>query len=230
MIVIAKYSILKSFYASEKWIKFRLYIITQRGLRCEHCGELVAKHKELTLHHIKELTPENVHDVNISLNPDNVLVVHHGCHNKIHNRFGYQAKREVYIVFGSPMSGKTTFVKENMQRGDLAVDIDRLYGAVSMLPSHDKPENLFSNVIGIHNLLLDNIKTRLGKWNNAWVIGGYADKYKRDRLADDLGAEIIFCDVSKDECLRRLELDKVRKYRKDQWTSYIKKWFEQYTE
>ena len=113
-----------------------------------------------------------------------------------------------------------------MQRGDLVVDMDQLYRAISLLPDYDKPDSLFSNVIGVHNLLLDNIRTRYGKWNSAWVIGGYADRYKRDKLANDLGAELIFCDVSKDECLRRLQLDEERRVRADEWVRYIDKWFE----
>jgi hypothetical protein len=184
---------------------------------------------ELTLHHKVELTPENVSDANISLNPDNVLVVHHDCHNKIHHRFGFQPEYGVYIVFGPPLSGKTSFVQGNMSRGDLVVDIDKLFAAVSMLPNYDKPDSLWANIRGIHNLLLDNIKTRYGKWNSAWVIGGYADRYKREKLAGDLGAELVFCDVSKEECLRRLEADEGRRYRKDEWKIYIERWFERYT-
>lgn len=227
----AKFAILKSFYASEKWQTFRKVIVAERGLNCEYCGQVISKPKDLHIHHKIELTPENVHDVSISLNPDNVMVVHHECHNNIHKRFGYKNNsKEVYLVYGPPMSGKTTFVKENIQRGDLVVHMDRLYEAVTMLPSFDKPDELFSNVIGLYNQLIDNIKTRYGKWNKAWVIGGYADKYKRERLANDLGAELIFCDVSKEECLRRLSLDVDRQYRQEEWRGYIEKWFETYTE
>lgn len=229
----AKYSILQSFYASEKWINFRQILINERltiekEIICEHCGKPIKKISEITLHHIKELTPENVNDVTISLNQNNIMLVHHDCHNKIHHRFGYKPSHNVYIVFGSPLSGKNTYVEEYMQRGDIVIDMDRLYEAVSMLPNYDKPNNLLSNVRVIHNALIDNIKTRYGKWNNAWIIGGYADKYKRERLANELGAEIIFCDVSKEECLRRLEVDPDRKYRKDEWKEYIEKWFMYY--
>jgi predicted kinase len=136
----------------------------------------------------------------------------------------------VYIVYGPPLSGKKTFVREQMRRGDIVVDMDQLYAAVSGLPQYDKPDNLFGNVVGMQNLLLDNIKTRYGRWNDAWIIGGYADKYKREKLAEDLGAELVFCDVSKDECLSRLELDEERRWRKDEWAGYISKWFEQYRE
>lgn len=79
-----------------------------------------------------------------------------------------------------------------------------------------------------NTLLLDNIKTRLGKWSSAWVIGGYADRYKRERLVHELGAELVFCDVDIEECLRRLEIDEDRRYRKHEWSEYIYKWFDSY--
>lgn len=225
----AKHSVLKAFYNSDKWQKFRLALIAERGLKCQRCGKIVANPKDLIGHHKTELTPENVHDYNISLNPELIELICFDCHNKEHKRFGYSGLKEVYIVYGSPMSGKSTFVKQHMNRGDIVVDMDRLYHAVSMLPTYDKPDNLLSNVRGIHNQLIDNIKTRYGKWNSAWVIGGYADKYKREKLANDLGAELVYCECSKEECLRRLELDEDRKYRKDEWKQYIYKWFERYT-
>jgi hypothetical protein len=225
----AKHAILKSFYASEAWVTLRLLLINERGNRCEHCNKIIPKSKDLIGHHKIELTPENVNDRSISLDPEMIEIICFDCHNKVHNRFGRNTGRQVYIVYGPPMSGKTTFVKENMSRGDMLVDMDMLYAAVSMLPDYDKPDNLFNNVISIHNQLIDNIRTRYGKWNNAWIIGGYADKYKRERLADDMGAELIFCDVSKEECLRRLELDDDRRYRKDEWQGYINKWFESFT-
>jgi predicted kinase/RNA polymerase subunit RPABC4/transcription elongation factor Spt4 len=224
-----RHAVIKSFYASEAWINLRLQLINERGNRCERCKKIITRSRDLIGHHKTELTPENVNDYMISLNPERIEIICFDCHNKEHKRFGYHSGHSVYLIYGPPMSGKTTFVKENISRGDLIVDMDQLYAAVSMLPYYDKPDNLLTNVRGIHNQLVDNIKTRYGKWNDAWVIGGYADKYKRERLAEDLGAELIFCDVSKDECLRRLSLDADRQYRQDEWKEYINKWFESYT-
>lgn len=224
----AKYSVIKVFLSSDLWINFRLMLIAERGNKCERCGKIIARSIDIIGHHKIELTPENVSDYSISLNPDNVMLVCFDCHNLIHNRFGYKPAKEVCIVYGPPLSGKHLYVMECAGRGDLVVDMDRLYQAVSMLPHYDKPDNLLGNVRGIHSLLIDNIRTRYGKWVNAWIIGGYADRYKRDRLADELGAELIFCDVSKEECLRRLEVDEDRRYRQDEWRGYILKWFEQY--
>ena len=230
---------IKRFYASGEWQAFRMLTITERAKRdggptCEHCKKRVAHSRELTVHHIIELTPENVHDVMISLNPENVLVVHnHPCHDQIHGRFGFGWQRKtyshnVYLVYGPPLSGKSTFVRDEMERGDLVVDMDKLYSALTLLPDYDKPNQLLPVVRGVHNLLIDNIKVRLGKWENAFVIGGYADKYKREKMISELGAEPIFCNVSKEECLRRLAEDP--RGEPGEWENYIEKWSEEYTE
>lgn len=226
----AKYAILNTFYASDLWRNFRMALILERGPRCQCCGRTVAKTIELIGHHKIELTPENVHDHSISLDPDLVELICADCHNMEHRRFGYQHLKEVYLVYGPPLSGKSTLLRQRAKRGDIIVDIDRLYGAMSGLPYYDKPDALFSNVIAVQNLLLDQIRTRLGKWANAWVVGGYADKFKRERLADDLGAELVFCNASHEECLRRLDADENLRYRKDEWHKYIDKWFDQYRE
>lgn len=225
----AKHAVLQTFYASDAWRAFRLTVIAERGTRCEHCRERVAKAQELTLHHIIELTPENVNDAMIALNPDNVLVVHHGCHNQIHKRNAAKRGRQVFIVYGPPLSGKTTFVRENMEPGDLVVDYDRIYQAVSGLDLYDKPNELLPHVRAVHSLLLDHIKTRFGKWQTAWIIGGYADHYRREKLTSDLGAELLHMEATRDQCIKRLKQDKFRKNRETEWIGYIDRWFSEYT-
>lgn len=226
----AKHNVLHTFYSSQKWVNFRLKLINDRGNTCERCKEFIARSIDIIGHHTIELTPENVHDYMISLNPELVELICFDCHNEEHQRFGYENKKRVFLVYGPPMSGKTTLVKHRMKRGDLIIDLDLLSAAISFLPQYDKPDNLFSNVMGVHNQLIDNVKTRMGKWHNAWVVGGYADKFKRERMANMLGAELIFCNVAREVCIANLEQDEGRRYRKHEWTQYINKWFEQYRE
>jgi hypothetical protein len=228
----AKYPELQTFYASDAWRNFRIVIINERGPTCEHCNRRIACSEDITLHHHPiELTPDNYMDTTISLNPENILVVCHACHNILHRRNAKQSmKRGVYLVYGPPLSGKKTFVQKNKWPGDLVLDMDAIFYALSLQPWYDKPDILLPNVRAVHNQVLDNIKTRFGRWDSAWVIGGYPEKYKREKLATDLGATLIYCQATKDECLERLNSDAGRCFRKKEWQGYIDKWFVRYSE
>jgi hypothetical protein len=111
------------------------------------------------------------------------------------------------LIYSPPLSGKTTYVHQNKGRGDLVVDINLLYSAATMLPEYDKPDTLLPLVRGMHNLLLDNIRTRFGKWHDARIVGGYADKHQREKIISDTGAQPILCDATMDECIARLRID-----------------------
>jgi hypothetical protein len=226
----AKYSVLQTFYASDAWRNLRLCLIMERGLTCEHCGLRVGRAEELTGHHVIELTPDNVMDASIALNPANIMIVHHGCHNDIHRRAAHRTEgRAAYLVFGAPLAGKHSLVRDRMWPGDLVVDMDMLYTAVSGQPLYTKPDSLLANVKNAYNLLLDNVKTRCGRWDRAWVIGGYPETYKREAVANSIGAEIVFVEASKEKCLERLRQDTERKTHYDEWAGYIDRWFESYT-
>lgn len=231
--------VLKKFYNSDEWKIFRQQIILGRRKNgvvvCENCGKMIVISKHMQVHHIIELTEDNYKDANISLNPENVKVWCHICHNKHHKRFcgGGHKRREksVYIVYGPPMSGKTSYVIEHMERGDLVVDMDKIYAAVSLMSPYDKPDNLKYNVFSIRNHMIDNIKTRYGGFRTAWIIGGYANKFEREKLASDLGAKLILINTTREECIDRLDMsDDYRQENKSEWVEYINKWFDNFVE
>ena len=63
------------------------------------------------------------------------------------------------------------------------------------------------------------------------IIGGYADKFTRERLASELGAELIFINEDIETCLYRLKYtNDYRQNNYDEWKVYIEKWFEDYIE
>lgn len=226
-----KLSNLESFYASKVWRDFRLTIIAESGLTCDVCKKLITGVSEAHVHHTEELTEENFRDAMISLNPKKMMVVHRGCHNKLHNRFGAEKRvKRVFIVYGMPCSGKTTFVEERKEDFDIVLDMDKLFQAITLLPPYEKPNSLLPVVKGVYNQLLDNVKTRTGKWRTAWVIGGFADKYQRDKLASDLGAEMVLMECTKEEAITRLKQCPYRKKMVDDYTGYINKWVERYVE
>lgn len=221
---------LYNFYRSDKWTNLLKVIRNERispeGYNiCEYCGKPILKAYDCIGHHETELTEENYTDANISLNPDLIKLVHHKCHNLKHNKLNYSG-RQVFIVYGSPLAGKTSYVREAMNEGDLIVDIDNIWSCVSGCNRYIKPNRLKSVVFSVRDNLLESVKYRRGKWLNAYVIGGYPFTAERERLADQLGARIIHIDTNKEECLSRLAQCEDRDY--NEWSKYIEDYWLQY--
>lgn len=227
---------LDQFYVSEEWRGFRAALIAERTnskdgiLYCEECGEPIVALYECIGHHKQELTMRNVNDYAVSLNPENVMLVHLKCHNMIHARFGFMAQKKVYYVYGAPCSGKSTFVHDNKGNSDLVVDIDLLWQAVTGGALYEKPDALKTPVFALRDSLLDVVKTRAGKWERAWVIEGGADKSTRTRRITALGAEPIYISANKETCLNRLANDEKREDVRLKWQEYIEEWFARYQE
>lgn len=222
---------LETFYRSREWRSLlenlKLERVDDKGqIICEYCQKPITRAYDVIGHHKEHLTEENVNDFNISLNPDNISFVHHRCHNFIHNKLGYSG-RQVFVVYGAPLSGKTTWVKNNMSEGDMVVDMDSIWQCISGCDRYIKPNRLKAVAFKVRDSLIDSIKYRYGKWSNAYVIGGYPYQSERERLCKELGAREIFIDVSKDECIDRLQASEDRN--QDEWRKYIDEWFERYT-
>lgn len=68
--------VLNDFYHSRTWRRVRWIILHKyRGI-CQKCGKAGNE-----VHHIIPLTPLNVHDASIALNPDNLILLCTSCHN-----------------------------------------------------------------------------------------------------------------------------------------------------
>lgn len=218
------------FYRSSEWRKLLSVLKNERQneegqIICEYCNKPIVKAYDMIGHHKIELTEENVNDFNVSLNPENIAFVHHACHNRIHNKLNSSC-RKVFLIYGAPFSGKEKFVKENMNEGDLIVDIESIWECVSGCGRHTKPNRLKAVVFKTRDVLLDSVKYRVGKWRNAYIVGGYPLTADRERLCREMGAEEILIESTPEECkdrLHSLELEN-----EDEFEKYIDEWFERY--
>lgn len=222
---------LYDFYHSNEWRTLTKTIKLDRTndkgqIICEYCHKPIVRTYDCIGHHKIELTEDNVNDYQISLNPENIMLLHGSCHNRIHDKFG-RSSRMVYLVYGSPLSGKSTYVMDSMSDGDLVVDMDSIWQCVSGCDRYIKPNRLRSVVFRVRDDLLDMIKYRFGKWSNAYVIGGYPLQSERERLMQELGAREVFIDTSKEECIERLAADSERDT--EEWLKYIDEWFEKFS-
>lgn len=210
------------FYCSKPWRELSYNLKIERGGKCNKCGEIFIDFSQLIGHHTIELTEDNVDNPEIALNPELIEIICFGCHNKEHRRFGN--KHNVYIVWGSPLSGKTSLVRELMRYGDIVLDMDALWQALTFQEEYIKPKNVRFNVFAVRDNIMDQIKTRYGQWYDAYIIGGYPEKYERERLSKELGAELIYCEATKEECLDR----RIKSGKPAVWDEYILEWWEKY--
>lgn len=212
---------LQTFYKSKEWQNLRQCLILERvnsdgDIICEHCHKPIIKPYDIIGHHKIYLTESNVNDYSISLNPDNIALVHFSCHNKIHEK-GFQCKK-VYIVYGAPCSGKSYYVDSVATDKDLIIDIDRIYNALN----NSRSDKLLNTVMNTYRYLLDIVKTRNGLWNNAYIIRGLPNAMERKRLSDMLDAELIFIDTDKKTCLER------SKEKSSDYYKFVEDWFSKF--
>lgn len=226
---------LAQFYTSDLWKDFRRRMIAENmakhggRLIDEYNGEEILKAFDAVAHHKKPLTMQNVNDYSISLNPENIMIVSHKSHNEIHSRFGYCAQRKVYYVYGSPCSGKTSFVNGVKGNSDLVIDMDNIWQCITGGARYDKPNALKTVAFIVRDSLLDAVKTRAGKWERAYIITGGAVKSQREREIAALGAEPIYIEASKEDCIKHLYNDSTRTdEQRAAWMRYIEKWFEDF--
>lgn len=154
------------------------------------------------------------------------------CHSRKTNRENRQGdgmnQTVVTIVAGSPGSGKTTWARQQMRWGDLVVDVDALYVALSGLTWYEKPQGLLPFVIEARDAVLARLQ-RPSDVAGAWVITSEADPEARRRLARQVNAKsIVVLETSANECLKRIANDDRRCENLQFWTEIVHRWWNEY--
>ena len=146
------------------------------------------------------------------------------------NNTGDMVPIEVTIVWGSPASGKTTYVRKQMEQGDLVVDLDLIKQSISMANKTDAGDNLLEVAMKLRDHLYDQIRNREVEGGNVWVIAGLPKKEEREKLRCYLKADkLIHIQATYDECISRANGDKER-LDKEKQKRIIDKWFDQFYE
>lgn len=85
----------KAFYNSKEWEAVRRHVLKRDNYLCVNCGAPAEE-----VHHIKHLTPQNITDVNISLNPENLTSLCKDCHFEIHKADKANGIKKAHDSFG----------------------------------------------------------------------------------------------------------------------------------
>lgn len=221
-----------AFYCRKDYLTLALQCKIKSGGKCAECGEIFDI-DELRPHHIIELTLDNIDDVNITLNPDNIEVLCHNCHNKRHARFGNViGQKHIYLVYGSPCAGKNLYVKSVATRNDLIIDLDKIHKSICICGMYDKPDATKRIAFDVRDYLL-NVARSAGnrrRWQNAYIIQTCPEKYDRDEMVKLYGCELIHINTPKDECIANCKRDIKRQAVQDAVLGWIDNYWSRYNE
>ena len=75
-----------NFYKTAAWTSVRRSYIKSVGGLCEECYRKgIIRHGD-TVHHKVPITPENINDPEVTLNPDNLILLCRDCHALAHKK------------------------------------------------------------------------------------------------------------------------------------------------
>lgn len=111
----------------------------------------------------------------------------------------------IHVILGAPCSGKSTYIKEHAQSGDLRIDYDLIAETLGSNTRHDAKgivrEAAFEAREGAIRAALKKPEAE------SWIIHTIPSAEAMAEY-EKAGAEIIRLDVSKEECIERARADK----------------------
>jgi len=240
----------KKLYNTKEWKGVRDSIIKRDNYICVYCGNPAEE-----VHHVTWLNSKNVSDKGISVSNDNLISLCRDCHFKLHKEatalavaksnmkrraddtpkgFAFDDEgnmvrtQKIYLITGSPGSGKTTYALKQMDRCDIIVDMDMLVDAITGRENKDDRFELMGLAFDIRDMLYKSIREYKGKWVNAYVVATLPKHEDRMKAVNELHAQLIEMNTSKDECISRVLKDSTRKDKEKQVLT-IREYWNKYT-
>ncbi len=136
------------------------------------------------------------------------------------------------LVCGPPGAGKNHFVEKNFRSGDIILDFDRIYDAVTMQGIHTVRHAWMQPVISsMKNAAIDNLRT-LKQDNIVWVIACLPEGRRREATSRRLqSADTFLIMPEKSICLKHIQNDNSRQA--DGYYTYVENiladWYKKYT-
>ena len=191
------------------WPKVRARQLVRQPL-CEVCLEAGRTTLAQDVHHRVPLrqggdnSPENLESLCHMHHSQKTGRATHRGRSMGRLRPAIQQAGRIVMVCGPPGSGKSTYVAERRQDGDLVLDFDMLCGAISGMSVHSTPDALLQFAWDGWQALLSSLRVRGMAKGTVWVVYATASLDKRRNLAAQMRCEVVTLDVPADECKRRV--------------------------
>lgn len=146
----------------------------------------------------REITKSKILEVSIVQIPANehasILVVKSGEDTKT---------GKLHVITGAPCSGKSTYVREHRQSGDVVIDYDVIAQALGSENPHRAPDNIRRAAFAARRGAIESVLTSGAE---AWVIHTTPNERDMARYLK-AGADVITLDTDLDTCLQRAKDD-----------------------
>ena len=130
----------------------------------------------------------------------------------------------IVVVYGAPMSGKTTYVNEVMQDTDLIFDYDALTQALTNSQYQQHNDSAHKLVMDIRNKMIDHAKQMTE--GTLYLITTYLSYTLQDKVETHFNTQYKQMDTSLEACKRRLSLSD--RHNKQHVMQVIHEWFGKY--
>lgn len=129
---------------------------------------------------------------------------------------------EVVVVYGPPLSGKTTYVKENITDDDIVFDYDAMAQAITFGDYQDNKRNTQDILLILRNTMID--CTQIKKTGKLYIITTFLSKKITNRIEDNgMSYKAIKMDADIDVCIDRL--NKSNRPNKEEVKKVIREWY-----
>lgn len=207
-----------------EWQRLRLMVLRREPL-CRMCAEAGIITPATDVDHIIRKSDGGL-DTFGNLQP--LCHSHHSQKTATEKMGGTLGQRaSVTVVAGPPGAGKTTYVNRCKKWGDIVVDVDALFVALTGLDWYQKPAGLLPIILAARDAIIARLR-QPSEIRHAWFITSEADQQRLATLVQSLDAELVLLSVDASECVRRIANDNRRNDHLNEWKAIVERWWSTY--